>query len=667
MECAPYSKAGGLADVASELPDALAALGHDVVTIAPWHEPAAARPPPLVEAMRMRMPWRCAHGGEEASWIGVSVMRLERMRDRRVELRRRRARKEEEEEEGDRRRHHHHHYYAPLLGARRYLGNAFHRLRRTVWSVLADGGDNNNDDDYDDYGGGDDDDISSERALARRFFVRSPPYARNGAVYGPDSGSDYGDNDLRMLLLCRTALRIPERILFPNNYTDDVSSSTPPSSRIVVVMNDFHAAPAALLMRYGDATTPPHSSGSLADARPLLALLVHNAAHRGSFPASRLGLWGIRDADGAATAMRAAAAATTTTSSALIPPPPPSSSSSSPLHWLLGAAALSDALFTVSPTYAREIPANDPLLAASASPLSFFGIVNGISPAVWDPRTDPALRRLGGGYDERSAEEGKRRFKARVWRKFGETASSSVLSAPLFVYVGRLDVQKGVDVIVEAINAVLDAEAMAGGGSGDPHGVLPAGAMPFGLIVLGTGDAGMSKSMRNLAARSRRSAWAHVAFVDGFDEALARQLYAAGDFVLVPSRWEPCGLVQLIGMRYGALPIVSDTGGLSDTVPRSVGWFCDVTTRALEQQEEGLVAAGYRSGYACGGGIAGAVSADASRLWSAMRCALEADAASIRRRREAAMSLDVSWDASALAWEAALRRVACGEHGGGGQ
>ena len=246
MECAPYSKAGGLADVASELPDALAALGHDVVTIAPWHEPAAARPPPLVEAMRMRMPWRCAHGGEEASWIGVSVMRLERMRDRRVELRRRRARKEEEEEEGDRRRHHHHHYYAPLLGARRYLGNAFHRLRRTVWSVLADGGDNNDDDDY---GGGGDDDISSERALARRFFVRSPPYARNGAVYGPDSGSDYGDNDLRMLLLCRSALRIPERILFPNNYTDDVSSSTPPSSRIVVVMNDFHAAPAALLMR----------------------------------------------------------------------------------------------------------------------------------------------------------------------------------------------------------------------------------------------------------------------------------------------------------------------------------------------------------------------------------------------------------------------------------
>jgi starch synthase len=211
------------------------------------------------------------------------------------------------------------------------------------------------------------------------------------------------------------------------------------------------------------------------------------------------------------------------------------------LNLLKTGLVFADALTTVSPTYAREIqqaPGGrglEGLLAGRAAALA--GIVNGIDTAAWNPGTDPHIPRP---YGEADVAEGKYAARVALAARLGHAAPDA---RPLVAFVGRLAEQKGVDLVVELIGRMA--------GTGRAH-----------FVVLGTGDPAAEESLRRVAAAFPGT----VDVVIGFDEGLAHLVQAAADIVLVPSRFEPCGLTQLYAQRYGAIPVVRATGGLVDTV-----------------------------------------------------------------------------------------------------
>jgi starch synthase len=198
-----------------------------------------------------------------------------------------------------------------------------------------------------------------------------------------------------------------------------------------------------------------------------------------------------------------------------------------------------DRISTVSPSYAREIttPTGGAglhgLLQARAGDL--HGILNGIDLAQWDPATDPTLparfhaRRMAG----------KAQCKAALQQEAGLDPQPD---APLLVVVSRLSEHKGLDLLLAALPVWL-----AGGGQ---------------LLLQGTGEPWLEQAFRDAAERHR----GQVACWIGYDEDRAHRIIAGGDLIAVPSRFEPCGLTQLYGLRYGTLPLVRAVGGLIDTV-----------------------------------------------------------------------------------------------------
>lgn len=193
-----------------------------------------------------------------------------------------------------------------------------------------------------------------------------------------------------------------------------------------------------------------------------------------------------------------------------------------------------DWLSTVSPTYAQELMTPefgrglDGVLRARQYELT--GILNGIDTDLWDPATDPAIRRY-------SSAKGKAANRARLLREFGLPEGDG----PLCIVVSRLSEQKGLDLLLDALPALTDR-----GGR---------------IALLGTGERELENAWLRMAETNP-----HVAVRIGYDEELAHRMLAGGDAVLVPSRFEPCGLTQMYGLRYGTVPLVALTGGLADTV-----------------------------------------------------------------------------------------------------
>lgn len=193
-----------------------------------------------------------------------------------------------------------------------------------------------------------------------------------------------------------------------------------------------------------------------------------------------------------------------------------------------------DWITTVSPTYAAELMRPEfgmglQGVIATRGPV-VSGILNGVDTALWDPGAeDPPFAP--------KAMAGKAAARAAICAEFGLE-----VPGPLAIVVSRLTDQKGIDLLPEVV----------------PDFVLGGG----GLIVLGSGDPALEGAVRNLADRFP----GRVATRIGYDEALSHRLFAGADAVLVPSRFEPCGLTQMYGLRYGTLPVVSLVGGLADTV-----------------------------------------------------------------------------------------------------
>lgn len=209
------------------------------------------------------------------------------------------------------------------------------------------------------------------------------------------------------------------------------------------------------------------------------------------------------------------------------------------INYMLGALRYSDAITTVSPTYANEIQTPefgeglDGVLRERSYALQ--GILNGIDVAGFDPATD---KRIAANYtvDDRS---GKAVCKAKLQEELGLEVRDD---RPLMVMVTRLTRQKGLDLVMYALDRIL-----AGG---------------VQVAVLGTGDRDYEDGLRYFQDKYPGTMAARIEF----DPALSQRMYAAADMFLMPSKFEPCGLSQIIAMRYGTLPIVRETGGLKDTV-----------------------------------------------------------------------------------------------------
>ena len=225
-----------------------------------------------------------------------------------------------------------------------------------------------------------------------------------------------------------------------------------------------------------------------------------------------------------------------------------------------------DQITTVSPTYALEIQGSlwgmglDGLLRARGNDLT--GIVNGIDTTVWDPRHDALIEPH---YDADSLER-RGAHKAFVQERFGLEVDPA---RPLFAVISRLAWQKGTDVLVEALDGVVGA-----GGQ---------------LVILGSGDPGMIDRCAGAASvyPGRVATWF------GYDEALAHRLQAGADVIVVPSRFEPCGLTQLYGLRYGCVPLVAGTGGLTDTVTDADADPGDATGFVFQAGDPGALRAAF--------------------------------------------------------------------------
>jgi starch synthase len=269
-----------------------------------------------------------------------------------------------------------------------------------------------------------------------------------------------------------------------------------------------------------------------------------------------------------------------------------------------------DRLSTVSPTYAAEIRTPqggmglDGLLRGRAAEL--HGILNGLDTEEWNPATDPHLPARFSAADPAARAANKAALQQRM-------GLAQEADAPLFAFIGRLTWQKGIDLVLEALPALL-----AAGGQ---------------LAVLGTGDPALEARCRGAAAALA----GRVGTMIAFNEGLARLHYGGADAILMPSRFEPCGLGQLCALRYGAPPLVARVGGLADTV-------IDASPMAL--------AAGAASGVQF-------APVTQEMLGAAIRrtAALYRDRPKWRRIQANAMATDVSWARSAAAYAALFREM----------
>lgn len=325
----------------------------------------------------------------------------------------------------------------------------------------------------------------------RLNLVDYPPAFDRDGLYGTEKG-DHADNAWRFGLFGRAVV---EHLR---------TAARPPD---VIHIHDWHAVP-ALLLRDGLLRTDP------ALRRATVLLTIHNLAYHGWTPAAQVPELGLgpravpRGAEG--------------------------------LDLLRAGTERADLVNTVSPGFAAEALTPefgmglDKALRARGD--QFFGILNGLDTDLWNPATDEALP----APYSRSDRSGKARCRTAV---LDELEMDSADSRPVLAMIGRLDQQKGFDLLAAAAPELL--------------------ARGFRLIVQGVGSPEQLDPLRALAAQKTRD---KVALVERFDRDLARRIYAGADGFLMPSRFEPCGTGQMIALRYGTPPIVRATGGLRDTV-----------------------------------------------------------------------------------------------------
>ncbi|MFN3478053.1 MAG: glycogen synthase [bacterium] len=265
------------------------------------------------------------------------------------------------------------------------------------------------------------------------------------------------------------------------------------------------------------------------------------------------------------------------------------------INLMKSAIILADIVTTVSPTYAYEIQ-NFPQFGMGLENIlkenshKLYGILNGIDYELWNPQND---KHIFQNFSVSSIQEGKKANKEKLLENLGLKNTDT-----LFGIVARLDHQKGFDILYQAVEN------------------LESGS--FNLVVLGTGNPEIQNSILELSKKYKDFIYVNIAF----DESLARKIYAASDYFLIPSRFEPCGLSQMISYRYATIPIATKTGGLKDSI---IDIFED------PQNGTGLLIE----------------KADSFLLSQAMKKAIELPKEKLFNLREKVFNLDFSWKTSA--------------------
>ncbi len=401
----------------------------------------------------------------------------------------------------------------------------------------------------------------SGQADGYRLRLVQHPASFDRAAFYMDADGDFRDNAARFTLLGRTAL---EAIRAEARPVD------------IIHGHDWQAGPALLSLRRRYAADPLL-------ARSATMLTCHNLAYHGWTPS--MDAWQLDL--------------------------PPDVGSPEGVDLLREAIYTADIVNTVSPSYAREslTPEFGGGLHEALRDRGerYLGIINGIDTVLWDPATDPTLPAPYSVADLAQAPgpPGKAAARSALLERHGLDGDG-----PLLGVIGRLDPQKGFDLVADGAPALLDLGAR--------------------LVVLGTGDRRLVADLLALAAERPE----RVVVMDRFDPEEARRIYAGVDLFLMPSRFEPCGQGQMIAMRYGTPPVVRRVGGLSDTV---------VDADADPAQGTGFV---------FGPAEPGALVAAVTRALAAWR-----DPARFKDIQVRGMTRDHSWAIPARQYEEAYRRI----------
>lgn len=334
------------------------------------------------------------------------------------------------------------------------------------------------------------------RANFRVYFIDAPEFFDRSGIYGDQPGAIYDDNDERYAFFSKAVFEVAKKTSF---------------SPDILHAHDWQTglAMANLKLRYAKDRFFSKTSS---------IFTIHNMAYQGNYPAPAFHKTGL----------------------------PPEAYSIQGVEFygkvsfLKAGLVYADAVNTVSPTYAKEISSMPEFGCGMEGILrerstDFTGILNGIDTEFWNPKTDSAIEQP---FDKGSVDK-RAENKTALQSLAGISTNPSV---PLLGFIGRVDYQKGIDLLIEAIPPILKD-----GGQ---------------FVSLGQGNPQYTKDLKEL--ERRYPAQVHVK--TDFAEPFAHKIYAGVDIFLMPSRFEPCGLGQLIAMRYGAIPVVTPTGGLLDTV-----------------------------------------------------------------------------------------------------
>lgn len=325
-------------------------------------------------------------------------------------------------------------------------------------------------------------------------LLAAPRVSDRDGVYG-ERGEAYPDNHLRFGALCRGAI---EWIRAQSKAPD------------IVHVHDWATALVPALLDHLKKSEP-----KLANIKTVLT--IHNLAHQGIFPLSTLADVGLPPEYASVEELEFYGAAS----------------------WLKGGIVHAGAITTVSPTYAREVltpdggARMDGVLRGRGN--DFYGVLNGVDPAVWNPAID---HNLSARYDADDP-SAKGRCKSDLQQRVGLPVRPEV---PVFGMVARMESQKGVDLLSACATTLLRQDVQ--------------------VVVQGSGSPAIMESMAAIAREMPEK----FVYRSEFDDALAHRIYGGSDFFLVPSRFEPCGLAQMYAMRYGTVPVVRATGGLRDSV-----------------------------------------------------------------------------------------------------
>ncbi|MCO5609107.1 hypothetical protein L7F22_063329 [Adiantum nelumboides] len=421
-----------------------------------------------------------------------------------------------------------------------------------------------------------------------RVFVDHPLFLAKvwgktkSKLYGPVAGDDYEDNQLRFSLFAQAAIEAA-RIL---NLNCSEFAKGPYGEDVIFVANDWHSAllPCYLKANY-------QSKGLFKKAK--VAFCIHNMAYQGRFDPQDFSLLNLPDSlkssfdffDGYDIPVRGRK-----------------------INWLKAGISEADIVLTVSPNYASEIlsgPDRGVELDKSVEKRGIRGIANGMDVIEWDPSTD---KHLEVNYDSTTVREAKPALKEALQAEVGLPVDPNI---PVLGFIGRLEEQKGSDILAEAVPEILKDNVQ--------------------LIVLGTGKKSLEKQLEALEEMYPGKARGVVKF----NVPLAHMIIAGADFMLVPSRFEPCGLNQLYAMRYGTIPIVTSTGGLVDTVKEGVTGF--QTGKAFNVKCEEVDPA------------------DVQALITTVRRAVQTyGTPGYYQMIKACMAQDLSWKGPAKEWEAVL-------------